>query len=314
MSQSRQYLIGLCLVLLVAIAITPAITKAETATSTATTTATSTTVAPAPGKTDVSSLLTLLKSLMKQVEDLQKQLAQVRTELKDGLHEGMTDEDIKKVQELLATDPTLYPRGLVTGYYGPMTKEAVMRFQTRHGLEVTGEINAQTKALLLEYFKEKKNGHVPEGLLRTQGIGDQMKLRIKARGIECEQEHGVTSCKNHGGDNKGKNRIDFNSTSTINNNIDDDSMEDEDDENVKTMKQAKDAIDDAKNAIDDLEEAKANFEKKTKAITSIAKLNKAHELLTEAEDYFDEKDYDSATDRAEEAEDVAKEGEGELDV
>lgn len=215
MSQSRQYLTGLCFVLLVAMAITPTITNAETAT----TTATSTITAPPPGKTDVSSLLTLLKSLMKQVEDLQKQLAQVRTELKDGLHEGMTDEDVKKVQELLATDPTLYPKGLVTGYYGPMTKEAIMRFQTRHGLEATGEINAETKALMLEYFKERKNGRVPEGLLRTQGIGDQMKLRIKTREIECEQKNGVTFCKNREGDNKGKNRINFNSTSTINNNI-----------------------------------------------------------------------------------------------
>lgn len=218
MSQSRQYLIGLCFVLLVALAIAPTTTKAETSSST-TTNATSTITAPPPGKTDVSSLLTLLKSLMKQVEDLQKQLAQVRTELKDGLHEGMTDEDVKKVQELLATDPTLYPKGLVTGYYGPMTKEAIMRFQTRHGLEATGEINAETKALMLEYFKEKRNGHVPEGLLRTQGIGDQMKLRIKTREIECEQKNGVTFCKNREGDNKGKNRINFNSTSTINNNI-----------------------------------------------------------------------------------------------
>ncbi len=350
MSQSRQYLTGLCFVLLVAMAITPTITNAETAT----TTATSTITAPAPGKTDVSSLLILLNSLMKQVEDLQKQLAQVRTELKDGLHEGMTDEDVKKVQELLATDPTLYPKGLVTGYYGPMTKEAIMRFQTRHGLEATGEINAETKALMLEYFKEKRNGHVPEGLLRTQGIGDQMKLRIKTREIECEQKNGVTFCKNREGDNKGKNRIDFNSTSTINNNIeceqehgqmvckshnedeedesddDEDGMEDEDEDEddkfkkssstksvststvAKDMKKAKKVINDAKDAIADYEDAKDEFAGDNNV--SLVKLNKAYELLKEAEDAFDAKAFKSAIEKAEEAKDEAEEGIEELNV
>ncbi|MEK7505036.1 MAG: peptidoglycan-binding domain-containing protein [Patescibacteria group bacterium] len=38
------------------------------------------------------------------------------------------------LQRLLATDPTLYPEGVISGYYGPLTREAVKRFQLRYGI------------------------------------------------------------------------------------------------------------------------------------------------------------------------------------
>ena len=156
-TQTKQYIVGLCFVILAAIMVMPSSASAET---TSTTTATVTTT---------STQLALIQSLMKQIEDLKAKLAtlrgEVRSELKDGLKEGMTDEDIKKVQELLATDPTIYPKGLVTGYYGPMTKEAILKFQARHELRTTGEVDAETKALILEYFKERTNGHIPPEFL-----------------------------------------------------------------------------------------------------------------------------------------------------
>jgi peptidoglycan hydrolase-like protein with peptidoglycan-binding domain len=145
---------------------------------------------------DISMMMSELQSLMKQVEALQAQLAtlrgEIKNELKVGLREGVTDEDIKKVQELLATDPTLYPRGLVTGYFGPLTKEAVIAFQKRHGLEGTGEVDVATKTLMLEYFKEKTNGQIPPGLLRAPGIDKKIMERLKQREdgskyLDCEE-------------------------------------------------------------------------------------------------------------------------------
>ena len=128
-TQTKQYIVGLCFVILAAIMVMPSSASAET-TSTSTTPPT------------ISTQLALIQSLMKQIEELKTKLAtlrgEVRSELKDGLKEGMTDEDIKKVQELLATDPNIYPKGLVTGYYGPMTKEAILKFQARHELRTTG--------------------------------------------------------------------------------------------------------------------------------------------------------------------------------
>lgn len=47
---------------------------------------------------------------------------------------GYEGEQVKILQEMLAKDSTLYPEALITGYYGPLTKKAVGRFQERYGL------------------------------------------------------------------------------------------------------------------------------------------------------------------------------------
>ncbi len=145
---------------------------------------------------DISTLMAQLQTLMKQVETLQAQLAtlkgEIREELKEGLKEGVTDEDVKKVQELLASDSTIYPRGLVSGYYGPLTKEAVMAFQKRHNLPQTGEVDAATKKLMLEYFKEKKNGKIPPGLFKNaaeKNSAEKPVIKLNKRGdvsLKCE--------------------------------------------------------------------------------------------------------------------------------
>lgn len=143
-------------------------------------------------------ILKLIQSLMTQIQELQKQLdavrGDVRETLKEGLHEGMTDSDIEKIQALLATDPLIYPDGRVTGYFGPLTKDAVRRFQTRHSLEATGVVDGETHELLVEYFNERQNGKIPPGLLRAPGIMKKIEDRYGSR---CENRgHGNdTLCK-----------------------------------------------------------------------------------------------------------------------
>ncbi len=136
--------------------------------------------------TNVSSLLETLKSLMAQVEVLRAELAKIKGEvretLKDGLREGMSDADIKKIQEILASDQTIYPEGKITGYYGPLTKEAVKRFQKKNGLAPTGEVSGDTKKLLEEYLKARFGETYPEGLLRAPGIAKKVQKNL------CEQE------------------------------------------------------------------------------------------------------------------------------
>ena len=153
---------------------------AETATSTASTTP----VVTAPSA-NMASLLATLKTLMAKVAELQAQLGlikgQVHTALKDGLKEGMTDEDIRKIQELLASDREIYPAGKVTGFFGPMTTEALKRFQKKNGLEVTGQINAETKALLEEYRKEKMTNHPEGGFMKAPGIMMKMRQNMCSR-------------------------------------------------------------------------------------------------------------------------------------
>jgi peptidoglycan hydrolase-like protein with peptidoglycan-binding domain len=55
------------------------------------------------------------------------------------LQRGMVDNDVKKLQEILAKDPEVYPEGTVSGYFGPLTERAVGRFQEKHGIAKKGE-------------------------------------------------------------------------------------------------------------------------------------------------------------------------------
>jgi hypothetical protein len=56
----------------------------------------------------------------------------------------MTGSDVSDLQTFLAVDPTIYPQGLVTGYFGAMTATAVSNFQARNGLPSVGRVGPQT--------------------------------------------------------------------------------------------------------------------------------------------------------------------------
>ncbi len=137
-----------------------------------------------------AGMLATLQSLMKQVEALRAQLAkvtgQVERLLGDDIQEGVANESVKKVQELLATDPTIYPEGLTTGYFGPLTKKAIERFQEKNGLEVTGEMNEQTRTLM-EAFMENDDDHDREHISR--GLLMRSDIAKKARQKVCEKSH-----------------------------------------------------------------------------------------------------------------------------
>lgn len=142
-----------------------------------------------------------LKALMDKIAMLQKQLAeltnQVNNALKTGLVEGTTDTDVKKVQELLATDPTIYPEGKTTGYFGPLTKEAIKRFQKRHDLEVTGQLDDDTRGLMDTYFEENPNGHIPPGFLRAPGMMQKIEGKFKEECQKSTESVMGTVCKKH---------------------------------------------------------------------------------------------------------------------
>lgn len=128
----------------------------------------------AESATSSTDIATKLKALYAQIESLQQQLkalqGEVRETLQEGLKEGMMNDDVKKIQELLATDPEVYPRGLITGYFGPMTKEAIKRFQWKAGIAVTGDVSSTTRALFEEMLTARFGGNIPPGLLHAPGI------------------------------------------------------------------------------------------------------------------------------------------------
>lgn len=60
----------------------------------------------------------------------------------------MTGSDVSDLQTFLAKDTTIYPQGLVTGYFGFLTKSAVSNFQARNGIETVGRVGPITMAAI----------------------------------------------------------------------------------------------------------------------------------------------------------------------
>lgn len=61
---------------------------------------------------------------------------------------GSKGSDVSSLQSFLAKDVTLYPQGLVTGYYGFLTKSAVSNFQTRNNISPVGVVGPVTLPVL----------------------------------------------------------------------------------------------------------------------------------------------------------------------
>lgn len=71
---------------------------------------------------------------------------------------GSTGEDVRRLQTLLASDKTIYPEGITSGYFGPLTREAVEKFQLKYGVVAGpgvpgyGVFGPATRAKILEVF------------------------------------------------------------------------------------------------------------------------------------------------------------------
>lgn len=70
------------------------------------------------------------------------------------LRRSASGEEIKTLQEFLKAYGT-YPEGMITGYYGVRTEEAVKKLQRREGLEPVGIVGPKTRAAILRISKEK---------------------------------------------------------------------------------------------------------------------------------------------------------------
>ncbi len=82
------------------------------------------------------------------------------------LDEGMTGTDVSSLQSFLAQDESLYPQGLVTGYYGFLTKSAVSNFQSRNNIPAVGRVGPVTLPVLNSQMmggmmNTTTNGHAP---------------------------------------------------------------------------------------------------------------------------------------------------------
>ncbi len=79
---------------------------------------------------------------------------------------GMSGSDVSSLQAFLAADPSIYPQGLVTGYFGNLTVAAVSNFQSRNGIASVGRVGPVTLAAI----NAKMNGGNVIGFDRTAPV------------------------------------------------------------------------------------------------------------------------------------------------
>ena len=117
----------------------------------------------------VKALQEQLLKLQAEVSSTKTELEAVKTELKFTkiLRLGVRGDEVTQLQEFLKQFPDIYPQGLVTGYFGPLTESAVKKFQEKNKIESIGVVGPKTISKLNELITEGagKSDIIPPGLL-----------------------------------------------------------------------------------------------------------------------------------------------------
>lgn len=82
-----------------------------------------------------------------------------------NLHMGSEGEDVSRLQQFLAKDPTLF-QGQATGFFGPKTQEAVRHWQLEHGIIATdtpaasgaGLVGPMTRGAIVREMEQECHG------------------------------------------------------------------------------------------------------------------------------------------------------------
>lgn len=156
-----------------------------------------------------SEVASLLATLQAKIEALQKELAALRAQRKEllafkqELRQGMSGDEVRSLQKILATDPSLYPGGLITGFYGPLTATAVSRLQAKLKLESRGVMDEATQAALNALLADLavSDDGIPPGLL-VSGLA-RIKVESKFNNgkweykieVKCDSSGKGNACK-----------------------------------------------------------------------------------------------------------------------
>lgn len=111
----------------------------------------------------IEQLQNQIKELRNQLDKMKSEIAEVKEELKltKDLHKGLSDEEVKELQKFLSQFYEIYPEGLITGYFGPLTEKAIKKFQKQHGIPSTGLVGSLTREKINESLaKEEKEEKV----------------------------------------------------------------------------------------------------------------------------------------------------------
>lgn len=99
----------------------------------------------------LKELRAIKENLERQIESLKKQIAIREKPFKkftQFLTRGSQGPEVVSLQQILGRDPAIYPEGLITGYFGPLTEAAVKRLQEKYEIEPLGIVGPKTRAIL----------------------------------------------------------------------------------------------------------------------------------------------------------------------
>ena len=106
---------------------------------------------------------------------------------------GYQNEQVKLLQQYLSRDPSIYI-GPITGYYGPLTKAAVIRFQKKYNIEQTGLAGPQTRQKLNELYSQiipSSGITVPPSTSNDQLLRIQDQIRAIQEKIDALRKGGI---------------------------------------------------------------------------------------------------------------------------
>lgn len=139
---------------------------------------------------ELTEQIALLQAVVDELKTKESITKEEFKDIKDSykfirtLRKGATGEDVKELQEFLKQFTDIYPEGLVTGYFGPLTEKAVKNFQMKNEIVSSGDpsstgfgqVGPQTRNKLNDLIINGagKSGNTPPGLLTAPGLQDKI--------------------------------------------------------------------------------------------------------------------------------------------
>jgi len=108
------------------------------------------------------------------------------------LRQGSIGEEVTKLQEFLAQYSEIYPEGLVTGYFGLLTKAAVQRFQEKYGIVSFGSPDTTGYGQIGPLTRVQLNESIAEEVI-SQGLSIVTELTTTTTVSEISPESATTT-------------------------------------------------------------------------------------------------------------------------
>lgn len=100
---------------------------------------------------------------------------------------GSRSDEVKEIQEILKTDPDIYPEGYVTGYFGSLTEKAIRKLQKRCGLPETGELDDATEKCIYPIDYKVKVAYPNGGEVLDRNTIQTIKWEVIEPGVSAQE-------------------------------------------------------------------------------------------------------------------------------